>query len=342
MITKNNATAALNNFELRFIDAINEERQKLADTGVEFTSVNLVPSYHINLRVDAHARDLSENLKTVTHDWSFDQTSLDVDVISGGEVVSAPYSNVGDKTNPVSVEAVVENFKSSDTHWNYLTNPTYDYVGFAESDGFYIGQFSTEFFIHNPDMTNGSTFQAASLDINDNGTIDRYLALNPDLLAAGFTDENPMQQWHHFRDFGAREARLLDISEGYLTANPDLVVAGFTAETAIDHYLNFGKAEGRHTNFEADVYLHANPDLAAAGYTETNAFEHFQAFGRSEGRIASFDEGAYVAANPDTEFQHPLGTLIPTERSELQLLDHWLLNGQFEGRAHGQHDWDLV
>ncbi|AHK04334.1 MULTISPECIES: glycosyltransferase family 4 protein [Rhizobium/Agrobacterium group] len=98
-------------------------------------------------------------------------------------------------------------------------------------------------------------------------------------------------------------------SKYYLKANPDVAAAGYSA---VEHYLEYGKAEGRTyklakpkmtmalnslvgyiresierslgnipRDFKSQDYLEANPDVAAAGHS---AVSHFLEHGKSEGR----------------------------------------------------------
>lgn len=102
----------------------------------------------------------------------------------------------------------------------------------------------------------------------------------------------------HFVNFGAAEGRRLAFNEtGYLEANPDLSTAGLTTSDALGHYLNFGINENR--VLDAEDYLIANPDLVTAGLTASTAGSHYLNFGKAEGRSTGFDPNAYLARNPD-------------------------------------------
>ncbi|MBK1840752.1 M10 family metallopeptidase [Azospirillum sp. YIM B02556] len=114
----------------------------------------------------------------------------------------------------------------------------------------------------------------------------------------------------------------------YLASNPDLAAAfGTDAAAAREHYLRFGRAEGRATqSFDPLSYLAANPDLVATfGTDPAAASRHYLAFGRREGRPAgSFDPLSYLAANPDLATAFGNDSVAATR--------HYLSYGQREGR----------
>lgn len=79
--------------------------------------------------------------------------------------------------------------------------------------------------------------------------------------------------------------------EWYLATNPDVAAAGIDP---VDHYMQFGAAEGRKPRppvdrprtldemlFDRDWYLAQNPDVATAGL---DPFDHYMGFGAGEGR----------------------------------------------------------
>lgn len=87
----------------------------------------------------------------------------------------------------------------------------------------------------------------------------------------------------------------------YLATNPDVdaaIRAGIISN-ALDHYLLYGRGEGRAPNllFDAQWYLDRNPDVAAAAIAgQTNAWDHYSRYGWREGRdpSAAFDVSAYL------------------------------------------------
>jgi len=127
----------------------------------------------------------------------------------------------------------------------------------------------------------------------------------------------------------------------YQTQRPDVynafvATAGATgltwAEFAQNHYNTFGRFEGSDptASFDTDYYLSTYPDVAAAG---ANPFDHFLASGAAEMRVpfssfpaSSFDSATYLAANPDVQAAITAGAFT-------NAYQHWVLNGQFEGRA---------
>ncbi|GHD42050.1 hypothetical protein GCM10017083_06600 [Thalassobaculum fulvum] len=109
-----------------------------------------------------------------------------------------------------------------------------------------------------------------------------YLAMSPDLAAAGYTVDTA---YAHYLAFGADEGRAANAffdSAGYLADNPDVAASGVNP---LQHYAEFGWQEGRDPSafFDTDLYLALNPDVAAAG---VNPLDHFLRAGIAEGRMA--------------------------------------------------------
>ncbi|MXP66143.1 hypothetical protein E0493_22700 [Roseomonas sp. M0104] len=104
----------------------------------------------------------------------------------------------------------------------------------------------------------------------------------------------------------------------YLDHNPDVAAVG---ADPLQHFLQFGAAEGRDPNshFDVSFYLNQNPDILAAG---VNALEHYMTSGWHEGRAASFsfDGDAYLAANDDVA------------KAGMNPLEHYLHFGEAEHR----------
>lgn len=92
----------------------------------------------------------------------------------------------------------------------------------------------------------------------------------------------------------------------YRATNPDVdaaIRAGIISN-ALDHYLLYGRGEGRAPNllFDAQWYLDRYPDVAAAAAAgQTNAWDHYSRYGWREGRdpSAAFDVSAYLDRYPD-------------------------------------------
>lgn len=109
-----------------------------------------------------------------------------------------------------------------------------------------------------------------------------YLAMNPDVEAAGFTTETA---YDHYVAFGIDEGRAASAffdTAGYLATYQDVAAAGVNP---LEHYSTFGWMEGRDASawFDTALYLAQNPDVAAAGI---NPLDHFLRLGIAEGRMA--------------------------------------------------------
>lgn len=91
----------------------------------------------------------------------------------------------------------------------------------------------------------------------------------------------------------------------YADSYPDLKSAfGYDKELLWNHYIQFGKAEGRvarfvettggnttgtYANFDYKFYADSNPDVKAAlGYNKKNLWNHYQKYGKKEGRAVNF------------------------------------------------------
>ena len=124
----------------------------------------------------------------------------------------------------------------------------------------------------------------------------------------------------------------------YLTSNSDVLTAVLNGQftSAEEHWTNFGFRELRdpNENFDTSFYLINNTDVLSAG---VNPLDHFVAFGATENRVpnealsadnasTSFDEDVYLAANTDVAAAVTAGTFTDGYQ-------HWVLFGQFEGRA---------
>ncbi len=91
----------------------------------------------------------------------------------------------------------------------------------------------------------------------------------------------------------------------YLLRYPDLVPA-LNRQNAVDHYLDWGAAEGRSPNvwFDPDYYANRWPDLAAGNFDDATLFLHYNLYGVWEGRSAGpafeqYDGDRYLTDNPD-------------------------------------------
>jgi hypothetical protein len=147
-----------------------------------------------------------------------------------------------------------------------------------------------------------------------------------------------------WRDLVAVNSMTFDATY-YLEQNPDVFAAVLRGETTAEQHFNtYGWQEGRDPNafFDTSFYLLQYPDVLNA---RVNPFQHFLANGAGEGRFTNanqdnvvdftgnnlaneFDAEAYLAANPDVD------AAIPS--SFTSAYEHYVLFGQFEGRAGAQ------
>ncbi len=122
---------------------------------------------------------------------------------------------------------------------------------------------------------------------------------------------------------------------GYLAQNPAVAEAVATGEltSGLQHYLLFGRAEGRPAAtqfFDEGQYLARNSDVAVAVGTGqvASGFEHFVQTGFFEGRdrnVKLFLESFYLRQNPDVADAVASGIFSSG-------YSHYLQSGQFERR----------
>jgi cytochrome P450 len=140
----------------------------------------------------------------------------------------------------------------------------------------------------------------------------------------------PMQlysttRWHHklITDSG-----LFD-RDFYLAQCPELAASGVDP---IDHYLQYGAAEGRDPNplFDTDWYLRQYPDVRA---TSKNPFLHYLTHGSAEGRDPSplFDANWYLAQHSDVleSGTNPLAHYLQRGGPEKLIADSGLFDRDF-------------
>lgn len=120
----------------------------------------------------------------------------------------------------------------------------------------------------------------------------------------------------------------------YLNQNQDIkeAVANGIFASGFEHFINFGKFEGRDPSvfFDTEYYLAQNPDVAqtvAAG--TTSAIEHFINFGQSENRnpIFEFFTNFYLETYPD------VATAVASNL--ITAYQHFIQSGLFEDREPG-------
>jgi Ca2+-binding RTX toxin-like protein len=81
------------------------------------------------------------------------------------------------------------------------------------------------------------------------------------------------------------------LARAYVASHADLSLASPSSETAgLDHYFNYGYAEGRQIGFDPWQYMAAHLDVAAQYNLDANtAAWHYINFGRAEGRVATLN-----------------------------------------------------
>ncbi len=131
----------------------------------------------------------------------------------------------------------------------------------------------------------------------------RYLASNPDLMAAFGTDGAAATR--HYLAYGQYEGRSTTGFDpvSYMGMNPDVVAAyGYSTSAATWHYLMWGQAAGRPTEgFDALSYIAANPAVADAyGADPIMGLHHYLTWGKAAGMSAvGFDGLSYIASYDD-------------------------------------------
>ena len=149
-------------------------------------------------------------------------------------------------------------------------------------------------------------------------------------------------------------------AEYYANTYADIKAAFGTDETALyNHYIQFGKAEGRqpyattvsplsatqatnNVEFNAKFYADTYPDLKAAfGYDEQALYNHYIQSGKAEGRIAVPATTVQVAPKvniPDASFDAKFyADTYPDLKAafgydEQALYNHYIQSGKAEGR----------
>ncbi len=121
-----------------------------------------------------------------------------------------------------------------------------------------------------------------------------------------------MPPFEHYVSFGKAEGRYPAFDrEWYLEEYPDVPLSGLDAR---QHYEKFGKAERRFPCFDADWYLKVNPDVAAAGI---DARTHYIRHGKAEGRTPAYS--IYNAQNDYRKWVEQFDTLSDEMRSQMRI-----------------------
>lgn len=144
-----------------------------------------------------------------------------------------------------------------------------------------------------------------------------YLAANPDVLDAARAsgmDPNKFAD-QHWKNYGQNEGRQFFDSVKYLDQNQDVAAAGVDP---LQHYLKFGRAEGRGSPemmgsvFDPSTYLGINGDVAAAG---VDPLKHWLQYGQKEGRqgggivMNAGDDPSWLGAGGSNNPYNPFGKI---------------------------------
>ena len=151
----------------------------------------------------------------------------------------------------------------------------------------------------------------------------------------------------------------------YLKNNPDVAKwANNDKDKALQHFINYGMAEGRRGSeaFDVQSYYNEYPDLRAAYGTDlARYYEHYMSYGKSEGRHATgcskikglrtsaggvdyapvYDPGYYLSRNDDVEKAYTKTTNGGvTMLDDGAVLRHFIRYGMAEGRR-GSEAFDV-
>jgi hypothetical protein len=121
--------------------------------------------------------------------------------------------------------------------------------------------------------------------------------------------------------------------EYYYNKYPDLQRAfGKNASALYNHYLTYGKKEGRCPSslFDPVYYVNKYSDLKAAfGNDYTKLYQHFVTYGIKEGRQASASFNVTIYKNNYADLRNAFGT---SSSDNWKYLQHWRNYGQSENR----------
>ena len=203
------------------------------------------------------------------------------------------------------------------------------------------------------------------------------------LIEHGFIS-NSGDVWNYFSDSGCKRLGEADAdaiiaqfprsswmdysavfdADYYLKNNPDVAKwANNDKEKALQHFINYGMAEGRRGNeaFDVQSYYNEYPDLRAAFGTDiVRYYEHYATFGKGEGRHPSgcasikgmrtslggtdysavYDPEYYLEHNTDVRFfySRSVGSLVLLD--DTGVIGHFVSCGMAEGRR-GNEAFDV-
>ena len=195
--------------------------------------------------------------------------------------------------------------------------------------------------------------------------VEYYLEKNPDLADIFKTESELYKHWLEYGIAEGRIGSRIFNAKYYLEKNPDLVaVLGNDYKAAYQHYIDYGCSEYRPASSEFNAVYYAGNYSDMVGLTGKELAEHYVKYGRAEGRIADrdlsagtgeekdydpaeysaiFDVNYYIANNPD------IAAAIGSDTK--QLLTHFIDYGMAEGRqgsaefnvwAYRKYNPDLV
>ena len=203
------------------------------------------------------------------------------------------------------------------------------------------------------------------------------------LIEHGFIS-NSGDVWNYFSDAGCKRLGEADAdaiiaqfprsswmdysavfdADYYLKNNPDVAKwANNDNDMALQHFINYGMAEGRRGNeaFDVQSYYNEYPDLRAAFGTDiVRYYEHYATFGKGEGRHPSgcasikgmrtslggtdysavYDPEYYLEHNADVRsfYSRSVGSLVLLD--DTGVINHFVSCGMAEGRR-GNEAFDV-
>ena len=134
-----------------------------------------------------------------------------------------------------------------------------------------------------------------------------YLSIYPDLLNAGYTEDNVENHWTNYGIYEGRQGSSIFDVNFYLQKYSDLQQAfGNDYNTATMHWTNYGIYEGRQgsSTFDANFYLQKYPDLQQTfGNDYNTATMHWINYGIYEGRHGVEASESYIEINGIVSFK---------------------------------------
>jgi O-antigen biosynthesis protein len=127
--------------------------------------------------------------------------------------------------------------------------------------------------------------------------------------------ESGISPYEHYLQYGKKEGRYPAFDEiWYQNEYPDVLQSGQVPRA---HYFQIGIVEGRHPIFDSEWYLNQYPDVVETGM---DPYEHYVAYGKAEHRYPLFDREWYVSHYLDVQ------------AAGLHAFTHYIQHGRSEGR----------